>query len=178
MKRFEFRLNRVLEYRQQQAEAERNRLQLLFHRARALADERNRLTNQLAESRDEAIGSGTVSGAELMALSQFSRYVENRTVELDKDRRTLEKQIEQQRQVVVAADRRVTLLEKLRTRQEAVWLAEQEKELETLASDSFMARLAANRRNANANAWPFVMPRGTADSDSALDLGQGPDAAG
>lgn len=155
MKRFEFRLNRVLEYRRQQADAERNRLQVFFNRLRGIEDERARLGNQLAESRDEAIGSGSVSGADLAALSEFIRYVENRTAELDKDHRGVSVQIREQQQMVVAAGRRVTLLEKLKGRQQAEWLVEEEKELEALAADSFMAKLAAGRRAAGAERRTF-----------------------
>jgi flagellar export protein FliJ len=150
MKRLEFRLSRVLEFRQQQADAERNRLQVLFNQIRPIEEERIRLNKQLTESRNESIGSGTVSGADLMALSEFARYVESRKIQLDKDRRKLSSQIHEQQQVVVAADRRVTLLEKLKGRQEAAWHVEEDKELEALAADSFMAKLAAGRRAASA----------------------------
>lgn len=150
MKRFEFRLNRVLEFRRQQADAERNRLQVLFNQLRGIEDERARLIDQLVKSRDEAIGSGTLSGALLAALSQFTRHVESRTAQLDKDHRGVSVQTGEQRQKVVVADRRVTLLEKLKGRQQAAWLVEEEKELEALAADSFMAKLAAGKRAASA----------------------------
>jgi flagellar export protein FliJ len=155
MKRFEFRLSRVMEFRRQQAEAERNQLQILFNQLRGIEDERAWLNTQLAESRDQAFGSGTVSGAELAALTQFTRHVGNRTAQLDKDRGGLSIKIQEQQQVVVAADRRVTLLEKLKDRQHAAWLVEEEKELEALAADSFMAKFAAGRRAAGAEQRAF-----------------------
>jgi len=135
-----------MEFRRQQADAERNRLQIFFNQLRGIEDERVWLSTQLAESRDEAIGSGTVSGADFAALSHFKRYVGNRVTQLDNDRRSLSTKIREQQQIVVAADRRITLLEKLKGRQRGAWLAEEEKELESLATDSFMAKLAAGRR--------------------------------
>lgn len=164
MKRLEFRLSRVMEFRRQQADAERNRLQILFNQLRGIEDERIRLSRQFAESRDEAIRSGTLSGADLSALSEFARYVQSRTIQLDKDRRKLSSQIHVQQQVVIAAERRVTLLEKLKGRREAAWHIEEDKELEALAADSFMAKLAAARRGVNAE------PRSFGESNRDLDL--------
>lgn len=169
MKRFEFRLSRVLEFRRQQADAERNRLQVLFNQLRGIEDERARLIDQLAESRDEATGSGTFLGALLAALSEFTRYVGSRTAQLDKDHRGLSVQIREQREKVVVADRRVTLLEKLKGRQQAAWLVEEEKELEALAADSFMAKLAAGKRAARAERHTLGEP-GRALSRAEPDL--------
>jgi flagellar biosynthesis chaperone FliJ len=178
MKRLEFGLSRVLEFRRQQAGAERSRLQVLFNQLHATQQERTRLRNQLAESRHEAVGSGTVSGDDLAALCEFTRYVENRTAQLDKDQRSLSVRIQEQQLVVVAADRRVTLLEKLKGRQAAAWFVEQEKELEALAADSFMAKLAAARRAANAGRGHLeghseVCIESTSTSNNATDLIRG-----
>ncbi len=146
MKKFEFRLSRVLEYREEEAGLERTRLGALRSQEKTIEDEKNFLQNQLIEARDEAIGDSALQGSTLQTLAQFKRYVTERTMQLDQTKADLQLKINEQRLRVLEADRRVNLLLKLKGRKQQAWTHEQDKELEALAADSYTAKLAARRR--------------------------------
>lgn len=149
MKRFEFRLNRVLEYRQEEAGLEQTRLGSLVSQEKSLEEEKAFLRNQLVEARDEAIADSQLSGSTLETLAQFNRHVNDRSAQLDRDKAELQSRIREQRLRVLEAERRVNLLLKLKEGKHKAWTLEQDRELEALAADSHMAKLAAQRRLVN-----------------------------
>lgn len=147
MKRFEFRLQRVLELRKQQAELERSRLAALAARVHALDQEKQNLTAQLTDATDKVTLAEASYGEDWVALHSFQRHVSSKCAELDLQEKQLAEQIAVQRSVVAESDRRVKLLEKLRAKRLVEWTVGRDQELETLAAESYLARMLAGRRS-------------------------------
>ena len=83
MKAFEFRLQRVADYRQQQLNLEKSRLQNLSGQMQRLEDERESLERQRNEAEHNVAGRGeSLAGEDVMALAGFHEYVARRTKEI------------------------------------------------------------------------------------------------
>lgn len=146
MKRFEFRLQRVLDLRRQQAEKERAHLRNLLAGLDRLATDIRSLDTQLHEARAHVRHAPSSAGEDYIALSYFESHVQRRTSALETRRQQLQHQIGEQRAHLIEAERKLKLLEKLETRRRAEWTAERDRELETLGAESHLARLQAVRR--------------------------------
>lgn len=146
MKAFEFRLQRVADYRQQQLDLEKNRLQNLSGQMQRLDEERISLERQRSEAEHNVASRGeNLTGEDVSALAGFQEYVARRAREMQQQKRELAAEIDQQRTVVVEAERRVKLLDRLKDRKLREWKASSDRELDELASDSHLARLAAQK---------------------------------
>jgi flagellar export protein FliJ len=146
MKQFEFRLQRVLELRSQQADNERARLQALSTGRARLTRDRENLIQQRLRAASEVRSSTSISGSDLYALASFDRHVQKRRTVLDKQLAQLEQQITLQTTALREAERKVKLLEKLKQRRLADWTTERDKELEADAAESYLARYLNERR--------------------------------
>jgi flagellar export protein FliJ len=155
MKQFEFRLQRVLELRSQQADNERARLQSLSNGRVRLTRDRDNLVQQRSSAAAGVRSATSISGSDLSALASFDRYLQKRRTVLDKQLAQLEQQIALQTAALRDAERRVKLLEKLKQRRLADWTTERDKELETAAAESYLARFL-NERRASARIEPDV----------------------
>ncbi len=144
MQRFRFRLASVLKWRTLQLEIEENKLEVLFA-------ERNRATAELArldECRVEAdriLERDTVDGQSLAALDRHRASLKSTGQKLRAAAADCERRIAAQRQQVSEAERRVRLLERLKERRLAEWNTEADRELEALASETFLAKWARER---------------------------------
>jgi hypothetical protein len=118
MKKFEFHLSRVLEYRQEKAGLEKTRLASLLMREKCLEDEKAALRSQLVEARAEAVGDTRLSGSTLETLAQFNRHVNDRAAQLERERIELQSSLREQRLRVLEAERQVSLLVNLKDRKQ------------------------------------------------------------
>ncbi len=146
MKKFEFRLASVLRLRQTQLDAEKVKLQKLHA-------ERSRLENTLAAieaQRSSSLSwiqaSALVDSSDVRALSAFLAGAGARKQSLLQAIAGCEKDIEEQRLHVLAAERNHKLLEKLKERKFTMWKADADRELEIIAQEAWQA---ASRRNAS-----------------------------
>lgn len=146
MKRFQFRLHRVLDLRRQQAETERTHLHSLLAALEQLAEQIRSLGRQLEQARAHVRHAPSSAGDDYIALSHFEAHIQRRTVALVQRREQLTHQVAQQRAHVLEAERKLKLLEKLEARQLSEWTVGRDKELETVAAESHLARLLADRR--------------------------------
>lgn len=146
MKQFEFRLQRVLELRSQQADIERARLQNLLNGRTRLSRDRNNLIQQQLRAAADIRGAANISGSDLSALAVYDRHIQKRKAVLDKQLAQLEQQIGIQTAALREAERKVKLLEKLKQRKLADWTTERDKELEADAAESYLARFLNERR--------------------------------
>ena len=146
MKAFEFKLQRILEFRLQQADAERAGLQKLLVQSSKLDDEAHNLQNQIFEARQDAERRPSATGGDFLALAQFEGFAIRRTTFIDSQRKQLQPLIERQRAVTIEAERNVKLLERLRERKLKEWTVARDKELDELSADSHLARLSSARR--------------------------------
>lgn len=148
MKAFEFRLERIADYRRQQADLARNELQKLTGLFDRLAEQRRNLEQCAADTRANTLRRSDLTGQDLMALSAYGEHVVRSVQEIERKKADLAKQIQNQRSVVMEAERNVKLLERLRDRKFEEWRAETERELDAIAADSHLARLASVRKAA------------------------------
>ena len=140
MQNFRFSLDKVLSWRRTELQAEEARLAALFA-------ERSRLDAaraQVCATRDTAgsrmLQAGTIDGTDLALLSGFLRRMENELIALDRQRVQSGEAILQQRARVVEFHRRVRLLEKLKDRRLGEWRLAWQRETDSLASETFLAR--------------------------------------
>ncbi len=145
MKAFEFRLERIADYRRQQAELARNALQQMTSVLDRLLIERNSIERQAIDLRSKTMSRPDLSGQDLMALSAYEGHASRLVKQIELKAAEVKNQIDKQRLLVLTADRNVKLLDRLRDRRFQEWRAESDRELETLAADSHLARLAATR---------------------------------
>jgi len=145
MKAFEFRLERIAEYRRQQAELARNELQKLTMLVEQLTAERNSLEQQAVDMRASTVSRSDLSGQDLIALSAYEDCLSRTVKQIEHKRADVSGQVDKQRSVLLETERNVKLLDRLRDRKFQEWRAESDRELDALAADSHMARLAAAR---------------------------------
>jgi flagellar protein FliJ len=145
MKAFEFRLERIADYRRQQAELARNELQKLTMLVEQLTAERNSLEQQAVDMRASTMSRSDLSGQDLMSLSAYEDRLSRTVKQIEHKRADVSGQVDKQRSVLLETERNVKLLDRLRDRKFQEWQAESDRELDALAADSHMARLAAAR---------------------------------
>jgi len=145
MKAFEFRLERIADYRRQQAEVARNELQRMTALLDRLAAERDSLEQRAIQMRANTMSRPDLTGQDLMALSAYEDHASRTVKQIDLKKAEVAKQVDKQRSVVLETERNVKLLDRLRDRKFQEWQAESDRELDALAGDSHMARLAAGR---------------------------------
>ena len=150
MKLFQFRLQRVLDLRRQQAESERVHLRKLLTACERLEEEIRSLGSALHDARAHIRHAPSAAGEDYIALSYFESHVQRRTTALETRRQQLYPQLADQRARLLEAERKLKLLEKLEARRRAEWTVEHDKELETLGAESHLARLQSARRHSMA----------------------------
>jgi hypothetical protein len=146
MKKFNFSLERVRQWREKQVAIEEAKLQRLFAE-KALIEQRRDLLER--EGRDSAAAltqARTLDAGELQALDQFRQYVVAQravTAALIAD---CEKRIAEQRTNVMDAERRFQLLDKLKEKRWKTWNIELSRELEIQAGEVFLAKWSGDHR--------------------------------
>jgi flagellar export protein FliJ len=145
MQRFRFRLASVLKWRTLQLEIEQSKLETLFA-------ERNRCQAELArleECRSEADGiltGASIDGQQLAALDNHRTALKRAGAKTRSSQADCERRIAVQRGAVAEAERRMRLLERLQERRREEWDLKAARELETLASETFLAKWVRERR--------------------------------
>lgn len=138
MKRFQFRLERVLEIRRMQARLEQEALHKLQTAKTGLMD-------RLATGERERATSFTVPIEQQRDAAAYRRFLAGQAKRLQGDLAQLNAQIAAQQAKLAEAERRCELLDRLRGRRLAEWNAAFSLELDELAADAHRARLHAAR---------------------------------
>lgn len=140
MQSFHFRLERILAWYRDLAAAEEAR----FKECRAALQ---RVQKAIAQCKAErltveqgVIRSARISSQDLSALSRYRLRARLREAELDAEKNVREKEVQEQRDRLIAVQRRVKLLEKLRERRAADHQYLAERELEAVAADAYTAK--------------------------------------
>lgn len=139
MKKFEFRLNSVLRWRQTQLQAERAALSSLLGHEERLRIELATLRNQRHEAVVSLQQGNGFESLELRALSAFLVGVATRETALLEDIARRQHTIQQQRERVVLAERNVRLLEKLHDKRWHSWTLEYQKHIDANAEEAWLA---------------------------------------
>jgi len=140
MKKFQFPLQRVLDWRHVQARVEESKLEGLYAERRAIETEIEKLLEERERS-DRAVAQGNGStGEELAALSAFRRFSVAEHTRLDRLRAGCSQRIAAQIAVVTAKRRDAKLLEKLEQQRLAAWQIDFTKHIDAQAEESHLAR--------------------------------------
>jgi flagellar export protein FliJ len=140
MRAFEFPLRQALAWRRTQLETERNTLRQLVAKVEELAQAALRL-DQARNRAELAVREATaVDAADLWAWAAYRQRMLSELRALAARKRECEQQVAAQRERTQEAERRCRLLEKLEERRRAAWRIEADRETESLASESFLAR--------------------------------------
>jgi len=144
MRPFQFPLRRALKWRHTQLELEENKLKQLAAELEQLALAAVRLDMVKARAEQNVREAPTVEASDLWALASYRRRLLAEKQALEQRRRDCEQRMAVQREKVKEAQRQCRLLEKLEERRRAEWDLEATREMESLASESFLANW--NRR--------------------------------
>jgi flagellar export protein FliJ len=141
--KFVFPLDRVLAFRRLQADIERAALE-------KLAGERQKIVAQIAEVerqaeltvRDAATRSGlTIVVEELTAREGYLEHLRRLGAEMSRVLAAKDAEVARQRQILMEAERRCRLIEKLRERKMEEWEADLERRYEEMAADAHRSRM-------------------------------------
>lgn len=139
MKRFEFSLERIRQWRQKQVDLEELRLEALLAERRAMEDRRIVLKREF-EDAALVLQAPAVDAGDLLAWDRFHTAARIREAALGQSSQELEKRIQAQLARLAEARRGWELLNHLRDRQQTEWRREFDKELDAEAADSYLAR--------------------------------------
>jgi len=144
MRRFHFRLDNVLAWRRVQLEIEEAKLQRLFEELPPIDRAEQALSAELAEAARTVTQSASVEASDLAALEAHRRWGDREYARLARARAGCQKRIAAQRERVAAAERDLSLFEKLKQRSFEEWRLESGREQEALAGELFLARGGRN----------------------------------
>jgi flagellar biosynthesis chaperone FliJ len=145
MKRFEFSLERVREWREKRVSIEEARMERLVAELQAVEARRVELERECERNESAVIRAPSVASSELRAIDDFRRYVRAQRRVLANARSDCERKMEDQRQRIVEARREAELLDKLKHRRLRAWKHEFDKEIESQAADAYLAKWRERR---------------------------------
>jgi flagellar export protein FliJ len=127
MARFQFRLAALQRLREAARDERRAQLAEVFRLAESLAEQKRQVVENLHEvSRNRAVSQGAVDVEKLLAATRYEAVLMVEQAQLERQAAAVAVEIEKRREALVAADRDVRALEKLRETQQARHRAEQE----------------------------------------------------
>jgi hypothetical protein len=137
VKRFEFRLQRTMDWREKKAEAEKSELERLHALRNKLCESRTDLREELQEIGSQHIQATAFTAEELhrQALFTSSLYHLDRRLAGEED--VCHQSIDVQLKKCVSADRDHRLLEKLRDQGKREWVAAVDRETEETAAENW-----------------------------------------
>lgn len=143
MKAFRFRGERVLDWYGKHVQLEEQRLTECIAARNAVQQALENLRAERQRVARELISRTALQAGDVAALEPYRIRAKEREVELIQKSAGCEAAIGTQRQKVQAARRRVRLLEKLRDRRHAEYVYLADRELEEIASESYLSRWQA-----------------------------------
>ena len=138
MKKFRFRLDSVLAWREVELTRERDELGKRIGGEQRLKQNLANLRAERQAARDD-LQCRPFQGADLRALAAYLLACEPREQTLRQQIAAAQRAIAEQRLRVLEADRRVRLLVKLKERRLAEWTSAMDRQMEALAQDSWTA---------------------------------------
>jgi flagellar export protein FliJ len=142
MKKFDFPLARVTDFRRMQARVEEVKLEALYAELRAIDTHEVALTQQKVQAEKTVKSAKSVTGFDLEVFDTYRLAINEDQKRLDKARADCRKRIDAQSAVVTAKRRDVKLLEHLREQRFAKWEKEMFKEIDQQADEAYLAKFA------------------------------------
>lgn len=140
MKKFQFSLGRVLDWREMLAQVEESKLERLYAELRAIESNEAALQAERARSEKAVAEAASQQGFELAALDAFRRFAVAEHTRLEQRRADCAKRIAEQIQAVARKRRDVRLLEHLRQKRLKSWERDAAREIETQAGEIYLAK--------------------------------------
>jgi flagellar export protein FliJ len=139
MKSFQFRLASALRLREVQLQAEQSKLHQLIAEQQRLKNSLEALQNERREQLLLLQNAPELGATELRALSSFLVACDTRALNIRDAATRQERLIEEQRRLVLRAERNVKLLDKLRERKLQEWTLETNRQIEAAAQEAWLA---------------------------------------
>jgi flagellar export protein FliJ len=143
MKTFRFPLDRALHIRRTQHEVEQAKLQKLIREREQIALRTNAVRAEAANIRRTLSLQPMLAAGEVSTMPDYQRGAAQKLVKLENQKQGLSKCILDQQRLTLEAERKVKLLERLRSQRFEEWNSEMEKEQENFAADAYLARWAS-----------------------------------
>lgn len=139
MKKFEFRLEAALRWRNAQLQLERAKLQRLLSEEQHSKRDLQSVLDERASVVSALTALERLQSSDLRAVSAYSMGADMRAHALREEITRLAGSIQQQREHLMQAERKVRLLERLRDNRYAEWKREFDKEIELISEESWLA---------------------------------------
>lgn len=138
---FRFRLQRVLDFRNVQLQLAESEYQRATAKVRSIQAQQAALAYRKSETRKSVVRLPEISGQDIASLSGWLQWTEGRRTLLTGMEQAAMQEVAKRRIVLMEAQRKVQLLEKLRDRRKGEWQTAFDRELEEQAADAFRAGL-------------------------------------
>ncbi|MGH9672994.1 MAG: hypothetical protein ACRD44_07415 [Bryobacteraceae bacterium] len=138
MKRFQFSLEKVRDWRKLQQETERARLEMLIADRFRLEQNMSYVDRERREAEQAALLSA--DALQLGALDDFRHYLARKKLKLAAERLQISDRIDQQRRRLVEAQRNTKVLDTLKGKALEQWQRQFDKELEEQAAETALYR--------------------------------------
>ncbi|MGD1070245.1 MAG: hypothetical protein ABSB15_08900 [Bryobacteraceae bacterium] len=139
---FHFPLARVLDWYRTQCRLEEERLRLCADAAAHAVTEMERHRRDSLALQMEVISSPRIQAAELAAVASFRHRTKQLDLRLRQKCQETGQALERQHGIALTAQRRLRLIEKLRDRRLSEYQYEAARELDALASETYLASFA------------------------------------
>lgn len=139
MKKFDFPLGRVMDWRETQARVEESKLETLYAELRAIDSQQHAL-NIERDAAEKSVAARGATGTELARLGEFRRFTVAERTRLEKLRAECSQRISAQIQVVATKRRDVKLLERLKQQKLIAWNHEMNREIDAQADEAYLAK--------------------------------------
>lgn len=149
MKKFQFPLERVREFRRLQLEMEEARLERLFGHLGELDAREREVEAALRQAELDlrwTAAEGALDPPQLDAIASYGEFSRRAIEDIARERKQTQVEIGQQRLRVLKANQSAEILEKLRKRYRTHWQAEVDHEIETVAAENYLARWNRGQR--------------------------------
>lgn len=140
MTSFHFRLEKVLEWRRIELEQEEARFRSQSDALAAIDRRRAELEAGGIRAEVQVREWNPLAGNDLTALSAYRAHVRRSESRLSAERQACQGALAERKVALLEAQRRCRLLERLKERRHAEWREGVDRELQELASESFLAR--------------------------------------
>jgi flagellar export protein FliJ len=139
MRRFQFRLQRVLQWQERVCRLEEEKLRTCLLDVAETEQKIARLAAERAAVEQEFSNRPALAAADLQALAAFRRKTVLDSRALEQEHEIRRSALDAQRQRLLAERRRVQVIEKLRERALEEHTRDADKELETLSQESYLS---------------------------------------
>jgi hypothetical protein len=143
-KKFEFRLQKALDWYRQSLSAEKGKLQRIIAEIHELDRTLESVERRRLQEQARFQGGGEFLGRDFAGLTAYLGSIRDEILRIKATRVRAQTRMTEQRRQVASGHRRVRLLEQLEARRRSDWILETAVEEDAQASDLFLAAMVRN----------------------------------